>query len=59
MKRLYIWLEGLDLLQQFMTVGFTFVVVFVVVFYGLIFNNLDAFVNEQMYNYLHRAQSNY
>ena len=59
MKRIYIWIRGLDLLQQFMTVGFAFLGGFVIFFYGFIFDNLDAFVNEQMYNYLHRAQANY
>lgn len=59
MKRIRIWLKGLNLLQQFLTVGFLVVVAFVVIFYTFIFDNLDSFVNQQMYNYLHRAQSDY
>lgn len=59
MKRIRIWLKGLNLLQQFLTVGFSVVVAFVAIFYTFIYDNLDTFVNQQMYNYLHRAQFDY
>lgn len=59
MKRIRIWLKGLNLLQQFLTVGFIVVLTFFVIFYTFIFENLDSFVNHQMYDYLHRAQSEY
>ncbi len=59
MKRLRIWLKGLNLIQQFLTVCFLVVTSFMVIFYTFIYNNLDTFVNQQIYNYLHRAQSDY
>ena len=59
MKRLRIWLENFSLLQQFLTIGFITVATLIFFTSTFLRNNIDAFVNTQMYSYIHRAQSDY
>ena len=59
MKRLRIWLSNFTLIQQFLTIVFftgAFLLFFVFTFLN---RNIDAFVNSQMYVFIHRSQNEY
>ena len=59
MKRLKIWLSNFTLIQQFLTIVF-FTVAFLVFFVFTYLNDsIDAFVDNQMFNYLHREQQDF
>ena len=59
MKRLRIWLSGLNLIQQFISVGF-FVILFYLLFsFTLLSRNVDNFINRQMFIYLESSQNEY
>lgn len=57
MKRLRIWLKELTLSQQLLTLTFMVVAVFSLFFFVYLTNNIDMFVNKQMYDVIHRSQS--
>ena len=59
MKRLRIWKNSLTLLQQFFSILFFVVIIFGIFFFTLLPRNIDAFVNQQMYSHIHRAQEDY
>ena len=59
MKRLRIWKNSLTLLQQFLSILFFVVIIFGIFFFTLLPRNIDAFVNQQMYSHIHRAQEGY
>ena len=59
MKRFKIWLTNFTLIQQFLTIVF-FTVAFLIFFVLAFLNrNIDTFVNDQMWQYLHREQSEF
>ncbi len=59
MKRLRIWLSGLSLVQQFISVGFFVILFFVLFSFTLLSRNVDNFVNRQMFVYLESSQNEY
>ena len=57
MKKIRIWLNSFTLMQQFLSIALlttAFIVLFFLSFYT---TNVDNFVNNQMYAYLHRSQN--
>lgn len=58
MKRLRIWLKELSLSQQLLTLIFLVVTIFTVFFFVYLSENVNNFVEKQMYGLLHRAQRN-
>ncbi|MDO4198149.1 MAG: HAMP domain-containing sensor histidine kinase [Erysipelotrichaceae bacterium] len=59
MKRISIWLRSFTLLQQFLAIVFLTFAILIFFVFGYLNNNVDQFVNAQMYTYLHRSQSTY
>lgn len=59
MKRLRIWIKNLTLLQQFLSISFVVIVFFLMFFFTFLPRNIDTFVNQQMYAYIHNAQEDY
>lgn len=59
MKKIRIWLNSLNLVQQFIGVAFLTVAFFIIFFSGVIDKQIDKFVNNQMYSTIHEAQSEY
>lgn len=59
MKRLRIWFARFNLVQQFLTIVFFIFVVFVVFAFTSLNQNINRFINTQMFNYLHKSQYNY
>ena len=59
MKRLRIWLGNFTLLQQFLTIGFLTVSTLIFFTFTFLRNNIDTFVNAQMFNYIHRSQNDF
>ncbi len=59
MKRLRIWLNNFSLLQQFL--GIVFLTLGIVAFFVTSFlnKNIDIFVNNQMFQYIHREQNEF
>ena len=59
MKRLRIWLSNFTLIQQFLTIVF-FTGAFLLFFiFAYLNRNIDSFVNNQMYVFIHRSQNEY
>lgn len=59
MKRIRIWLNSFTLMQQFLSIAIlttAFLMFFFISFYT---TNVDNFVNNQMYTYLHRSQKTF
>ena len=59
MKRIRIWLNSFTLIQQFVVMTFLAIFLFVIFVVQMLNTNIDNFTNQQMYSYLHRAQSHY
>lgn len=59
MKRLRIWLSNFTLLQQFLAMVSLTVVILVFFVFVFLNRNIDYFVNNQMYIFIHRAQDEY
>ena len=59
MKRIRIWLSNFTLLQQFLTISFLSVAIFVFLIVSFLNNNIDRFVNDQMHVYIHRSQESF
>ncbi len=59
MKRLRIWLSGLSLIQQFISVGFFVILFFLLFSFTLLSRNVDNFINRQMFIYLESSQNEY
>lgn len=59
MKRLRIWLSNFTLIQQFLTIVL-FTISFLLFFiFSYLNRNIDSFVNNQMYVFIHRSQNEY
>ena len=59
MKRLRIWISNFTLIQQFLTI--VLITMSVLLFFVFVFlnRNIDTFVNDQMYVFIHRSQNEY
>lgn len=58
MKRFRIWLKELSLAQQLFAIVFFVVTIFTVFLFVFLANNVDVFVNNQMYSVIQRSQDN-
>lgn len=59
MRRIKIWLKSFTLMQQLVAIvflSFAFLILFAI---SLINKNAEVFINGQMYNYIHRYQSDF
>lgn len=59
MKRVKIWLSNFTLLQQFLTIVFLTVAFLAFFILAFLNKNIDQFVNDQMYQYIHRTQTEF
>ena len=59
MKRLKIWLSNFTLLQQFLTIVFLTIVFLAYFIFAFLNKNIDVFVNDQMFQYIHREQEEF
>ena len=59
MKRLKIWLSNFTLIQQFLSVVFLTIAILAFFIFAYLNRNIDLFVNNQMYVYIHRAQEQF
>ncbi len=59
MKRIRIWVKNLTLMEQFVTLSFFVVVFFLLFFFTFIPRNIDSYINNQMYDYIHTVQDDY
>ena len=59
MKKIRLWLNSFSLLQQFLGIALLTCVFLVFFFFTTMNNQIDAFVNTQMFNYLHQSQNDY
>ena len=59
MKRIRIWISNFTLVQQFLSVVFFSVAVLLFFIFTYLNRNIDTFVNNQMYMYIHRSQEEY
>ena len=59
MKRLKIWLSNFTLLQQFLSIVFLTVAFLTFFVFSFLNKNIDLFVNNQMYQYIHREQDEF
>ena len=59
MKRIRIWIKYLTLMEQFITISFLVMIIFLLFFFTFIPNNVDSFVNDQLYEYIHSSQNDY
>lgn len=59
MKRIKIWLTSFTLIQQFLTIMFLTVAFLLFFVFAYLNKNIDTFVNNQMFQYIHREQSEY
>lgn len=59
MKRLRIWINGFSLMQQFLAIAMLITVLIVTSFFSNFNSNIDNFVNQQMYSYIHRSQTTF
>ncbi len=59
MKKLRIWVNSLNLFQQFLGIAFLTVAFFIVFFSSFVDIEIDNFVNSQMYSEIHEAQELY
>ena len=59
MKRLKIWFRNFTLLQQFFAIVFLTIVSMVFFVLTFLNRNIDIFVNNQMFQYIHRSQDNF
>jgi two-component system sensor histidine kinase CssS len=59
MKRLRIWLSNFTLIQQFLTIVFFTGAILLFFIFAYLNRNIDSFVNNQMYAFIHRSQNEY
>lgn len=59
MKRIKIWLKSFSLLQQLIAIVFLSFAILIMFSLFFLQRNIDNFINNQMYDYLHRYQSQY
>ena len=59
MKRLKIWINGFNLIQQYFVVSFLAIFVFMLFIFQYLNFNIDTFTNEQMFSYLHKSQNSF
>lgn len=59
MKRIKIWLNDLTLFQQFFALCFLVLANFLIIFFMSFRQQLDNFINKQIYIYIHQAQTNF
>lgn len=59
MKRIRIWIKNLTLIEQFISISFFVVIVFLLFFFTFIPKNIDNYINVQMYDYIHTVQDDY
>lgn len=59
MKRIKIWLNNFTLLQQFLAIVSLTGIVLLFFIFTFLNKNVDYFVNNQMYVYIHRSQAEY
>ena len=59
MKRIKIWLNSFNLVQQYICITFLAILIFALFVFKFLNNNINNFTNQQMYSYLHRSQGQY
>ena len=59
MKRIKIWLKNFTLLQQFLTIVFLTISILAFFILAFLSRNIDRFVDNQMFVYVHRAQDEF
>ena len=59
MKRLKIWLSNFTLIQQFLAISFLTLSLLVFFVFTFLNRNIDTFVNDQMFQYIHREQAEF
>lgn len=59
MKRLFIWIKNLTLIEQFISISFFVMIAFLFFFFTFIPRNIDNYVNDQMFDLIHSAQNDY
>lgn len=59
MKRLRIWISRFNLMQQFLTIGFLMIALFLIFSVTFLNRSVNSFINEQMIHYLHRSQDEF
>lgn len=57
MKKIRIWVNSFNLMQQFLLVAFLTISASIYFYIGFFNSSVDQFVDTQMYSYLHRYQS--
>lgn len=57
MKKIKIWINSFNLMQQFLIVAFLAIAASIYFFMAFFTNNVDNFIDSQMYSYIHRYQS--
>lgn len=58
MKRLHLWLRELSLTQQLLSLIFFVVSLFTIFFFVFLSNNVNNFVNSELFKLLHNSQNN-
>ena len=56
MKRIRIWLSNFSLIQQFLAIVFLNIILLLFFIFALLNKNIDTFVNNQMFSYIHTQQ---
>lgn len=56
MKRIRIWLSNFSLMQQFLAIVFLNCALLIFFIFSLLNKNIDTFVNNQMFSYIHSQQ---
>lgn len=59
MKKIKIWLKSLSLVQQFVGVSIITVVIFAIFDGSFFIYNVNSFIENQMFSYLHRYENNF
>ncbi|MBR2801807.1 MAG: HAMP domain-containing histidine kinase [Erysipelotrichaceae bacterium] len=59
MKRLRLWVNSFNLVQQFLSIGFLALLIFGLFSFTFLSENIDTFIDSQMYDYLQRSQREY
>lgn len=59
MKRIKIWLTNFTLIQQFLAIVFLTVAFLAFFIFAFLNKNIDSFVNNQMFQYIHREQQDF
>lgn len=57
MKKIRIWLNSFTLMQQFMSIAMLTTAFIMMFFFSFYTTNIDNFVNNQMFAYIHRSQN--